>query len=581
MSTADAIVLAGGRASRMGGVDKPAIMVGGRSMLDAALGAVRECGRVVVVGPHRPELDARIEQVREVPPGSGPVAAIGSGLSALGANAAPWIVVLAADLPFLTEDTVRELSRQAAESTADAVFAIDASGRPQYLVGIWRRIALETALAQLDSLVNQPMKAIMPTESAVVELPGTDDCDTEDQVRSARATIAVDRTSPRLNLTEARELIGSGLTPLVAYDADLGEVPGAALAAPIHAAGALPRFDVSAMDGYAVCGDGPWRLRRDIGFAGGARPAGLLPGEAVRIATGAHVPDGTTSVLRDEFAAITGDTLARRPDAPVRGDVRRSGEDREVGDLIAPAGTPVTVALRSAAASVEVTAGLVRGPVRARIVMTGDEIRSTGPLQTGQTRDSIGPVLPALLTGLGVRVIDSVHLRDTTNGFDDMLTTTDGFDLLIVVGATGGGAADQLRTAIARTEAHILVPGLALRPGGSTIVAELPTGATILGLPGNPFAAIAVLLTLTPTIVAARTAAPPPRRILGPLHNASEIAAPLQRITPARYAPEGGWLGDPSVRTAHLAGLIDRDGIVIVPPDATDGTLVEFLPIPR
>ncbi len=579
MTAADAIVLAGGRASRMGGVDKPAIVIGGRSMLDAALDSVRDCGTVVVVGPHRPELDARFRQVREVPPGSGPVAAIGTGMSALD-TAAPWIVVLAADMPFLTDAAVHELLARATESTADAVFAIDASGRPQYLVGVWRRSALVAALAGLDSPVNQPMKAIVPAETVLVELPNIADCDTEDEVRRARESLATDRASARLDLTEARERISTGLTPLVPYEAALSEVPDAALAAPITAAGPLPRFDVSAMDGYAVRGDGPWQLRRDVGFAGGARPEGLLPGEAVRIATGAHVPDGTTSVLRDEFATITADELTRLPDTPVRGDVRKSGEDRKIGDLVAPAHTRVTAALRSAAASVEVTTGSVRGPVRARIVMTGDEIRSTGPLQTGQTRDSIGPVLPDLLAGCGVRVVDRVHLRDTDHGFDDMLTDTTDFDLLVVVGATGGGAADQLRTAIARAEARVLVPRLALRPGGSTVVAELPTGPTVLGLPGNPFAAIAVLLALTPAIVAARTGAPLPRRILGPLHNAAEITAPVHRITPARYAPTGGWLGDATVRTAHLAGLIDRDGLVIVPPNALDGSTVEFLPLP-
>ncbi|MFC4375190.1 NTP transferase domain-containing protein [Nocardia halotolerans] len=580
MTAADAIVLAGGRASRMGGVDKPAIVVGGRSMLDAALAAVRECGEVVVVGPHRPELDSRFAQVREVPPGSGPVAAIGSGLSALRPDSAQWVVVLAADMPFLTVATVRELLRHAKESTTDAVFAIDASGRPQYLVGVWRRSALVAALAALGALVNQPMKAIVPIDTTLVELPGTGDCDTEEEVRKARETLAADRAAARLDLTEARDQLATGLTQLVAYEAELGEVRGAALAAPITAAGALPRFDVSAMDGYAVCGDGPWQLRRDIGFAGGARPVGLLPGEAVRIATGAHVPDGTTSVLRDEFATVTGDELSRLPGTPVRGDVRNSGEDRKIGDLVAPAGTRVTAALRSAAASVEVTAGLVRGPVRARIVMTGDEIRSTGPLQTGQTRDSIGPVLPELLAGCGVRVVDRVHLRDTAHGFDDMLTATDGFDLLVVVGATGGGAADQLRTAIARTGADVVVPRLSLRPGGSTVVAELPTGPTVLGLPGNPFAAVAVLLALTPAIVAGRTGTALPRKIVGPLHNGAQIAGPVQRITPARYAPLGGWTGDATVRTAHLAGLIDRDGLVIVPPGAVDGTVVEFLPLP-
>ena len=417
MTAVDAIVLAGGRASRMGGVDKPAIVIGGRSMLDAALDSVRDCAEVVVVGPYRPALDSRFRQVREVPPGSGPVAAIGTGLSALDTTA-PWIVVLAADMPFLTDATVHELLRRATESTADAVFAIDASGRPQYLVGVWRRSALVAAVAGLGSLVNQPMKAIVPAETVLVELPDIADCDTEEEVRRARESLATDRASARLDLTEARERLGTGLTPLVAYEAALSEVPGAALAAAITAAGPLPRFDVSAMDGYAVCGDGPWQLRRDVGFAGGARPEGLRSGEAVRIATGAHVPDGTTSVVRDEFATITGDELTRLPDTPFRGDVRKSGEDRKIGDLVAPAGTRVTAALRSAAASVEVITGTVRGPVRARIVMTGDEIRSTGPLQTGQTRDSIGPVLPDLLAGCGVRVVDRVHLRDTAHGFD-------------------------------------------------------------------------------------------------------------------------------------------------------------------
>ncbi|MFE3541719.1 NTP transferase domain-containing protein [Nocardia sp. NPDC059177] len=580
MSSADAIVLAGGRASRMGGVDKPAIVVGGRSMLEVALDAVHGCGEIVVVGPHRPELDARIGQVREVPPGSGPVAAIGSGLTALTHGNAPWVVVLAADMPFLTAVTVDELLRRAAGSTADAVFAIDESGRPQYLVGAWRRTALTLALARLESAVNQPMKAIVPADPVLVDLPGTGDCDTADEVARARARIAAEHAPTRLDLTQARAVLATAATPLVAYEAALAEVPGAALAAPLVAVGALPRFDVSAMDGYAVAGDGPWVLRRDIGFAGGARPAGLLPGEAVRIATGAHVPDGTTSVLRDEFAMITGDRLARRPDAPVRGDVRRRGEDQLPGDLVAHAGTRVSAALRSAAASVEVTSALVRGPVRARVVMTGDEIRATGPLQTGQTRDSIGPVLPDLLGGLGVQVVDRVHLRDTAHSFDEMLTVTEGFDLLVVVGATGGGAADQLRTALARVDARVLVPRLALRPGGSTIVAELPTGPTVLGLPGNPFAAVAVLLSLTPAVVAGRIGAPLPRTIVGPLHNAAAIAGPVQRITPARYAPEGGWLGEAKVRTAHLAGLIDYDGLVLVPPDAADGAQVEFLPLP-
>ncbi|MGY4103136.1 NTP transferase domain-containing protein [Nocardia sp. R16R-3T] len=592
MTAADAIVLAGGRASRMGGVDKPAIVIGGRSMLEAALAAVASCVRTVVVGPHRPELDARIVQVREVPPGSGPVAAVGAGLRALGPTAAPLVVVLAADLPFLSQVTVRELIRHGSESGADAVFAADESGRPQYLIGVWRRTALAQALQRLDSLINQPMKALIPADTVTVTMAGIADCDTEEQVRRARMdwetrTVGAAAPAPAaavaatpLSLEQARDRMRADLSRLTQYRAELRSVRGAALAAALTAVGALPRFDVSAMDGYAVAGDGPWRLRRDIGFAGGRRPVGLLPGEAVRIATGAHVPDGTTRVLRDEFARIeNGEMLYQHEDSPLRDDIRRRGEDRDPGDLVAPAGTLVTAGLISAAASVEVTEAVVRGPVRARIVMTGDEIRSTGPLQTGQTRDSIGPILPDVLSWYGIRAIDRVHLRDTPRGFDEVLGAAEDCDLLVIVGATGGGAADQLRAAIARAEARILVHRLKLRPGGSTIVAELSSGTTILGLPGNPFAAVAVLMALAPALVEGRTGSHPPRPLIGPLRNASAISGPVPRIVSARLAPHGGWLGDPQIRTTHLGGLVDRDGLVIVPAEATDDDLVEFLPL--
>ncbi|MGW0180698.1 NTP transferase domain-containing protein [Nocardia sp. NPDC003345] len=572
----DVIVLAGGRASRMGGVDKPGLIVGGRSMLDTALAAVSALGRTVVVGPPRPELAAGVLQTREPEPGSGPVAAVAAGLAALG-DPAPQVVILAADLPFLTDTAVAELLRRS--GAVDAVFAADASGRPQYLIGVWRTGPLAARLRALDSVVNQPMKALVPASSAIVPLAGVDDCDTPGEVDAARATLDPVAAAPApLELARAREVLRTGLSRLADRHAELRTAPGAALATPLTAAEALPRFDVSAMDGYAVAGEGPWELRADIGFAGGRRADGLRTGEAVRIATGAQVPEGTTRVLRDEFAGTGADRLLHRlPDSPVRSDIRRRGEDRTVGDEIAGAGTPVTPALVSAAAAVEVGAGRVRGPVRARIVMTGDEIRSSGPLQAGQTRDSIGPILPDLLAARAVVTLDRVHLRDTAHGFDQVLATAGDRDLLVVVGATGGGAADQLRGALDRAGSRILVPRLALRPGGSTIVAELPSETTVLGLPGNPYAAIATLLALVPAIVAGRTGARPTRRAIGPLRNAAEISGPVARIVPARYADDGGWLGDAAIRTAHLGGLVDRDGLVVVPADAPDDTLVEFI----
>ncbi|WP_306360094.1 NTP transferase domain-containing protein [Nocardia sp. CC227C] len=584
MTTVDAIVLAGGRATRMGGVDKPAIVVGGQSMLDAALGAVAGCARTVVVGPQRPELPPEILQAQEIPAGAGPVAAIAAGLGVLADCDFPagLIVVLAADMPFLTAPAVDELLTHALESGSDAVFAADESGRPQYLVGVWRREALTAAVSRLESLVNQPMKAVVPVDTVMVPLAGVADCDTPDQVRHAREAVEHTAANAPMGLDEARSVLRHSVSQLTPHSVTVRAARGAALAEPLLAADALPRFDVSAMDGYAVSGDGPWQVRRDIGFAGGQRPVGLLAGEAVRIATGAHVPDGTTTVVRDEFVRVDeGGVLHRLPDTPLRDDVRRRGEDWQPGAEIAPAGTPVNAALISAAASAEVRSVLVRGPVRARIVMTGDEIRSEGPLHAGQTRDSIGPILPDLLAWHGVRTQDRVHLRDAANAFDEVLAAASDCDLLVIVGATGGGAADQLRAALGRARASVLVRRLRLRPGGSTVVAQLRSGAVVLGLPGNPFAAVATLLALTPALVSGLTGATHERVLLGPLANAGEVSGPVTRIVPARAAPEGGWVGDASIRTAHLAGLLHRDGLVVVPADARDGDPVQFLPLPN
>ncbi len=569
---AEAIVLAGGRASRMGGVDKPAIVVAGRSMLDTALAAVAWCEHIAVVGPHRDDLPPEIQQTQEHPPGSGPVAGIVAGLAALPGTEG-YVVVLAADLPALQPDTVRELTRQCAESGHPA-FAIDESGRVQYLVGVWPHELLAHRIAELGSPVNRRMSDIVPDEVTTVRFDDIADCDTPE----ALAAFATASTEP-MSLINAREALRQSLSRIPIRKTRPANALGATLAEALIAAEALPRVDVSAMDGYAISGSGPWRLRSDIGYAGGERPHGMQPGEAVRIATGAHLPDGATAVVRDEFVTLDGDRLDRSADAPDRDDSRPRGEDWAVGDELAQPGTPVTPALVSVAASAEVQELAVRGPVRAHVVVTGDEIRRDGPLHDGQTRDSLGPILPNILAHNGILADETAHLRDTATGFDDLFAAVKDIDLLIVVGATGGGAADQLRGALQRARARVVVPRLACRPGGSTVVAELPGGVAVIGLPGNPYAALAALSVLAPAIVDALTGRPPRPRAQVPLQNASAGSGPATRLAPV-FADEDGWVATPSVRTAHLGGLVGAVGFAVVPPNAQDGDLVEIVPLP-
>lgn len=181
-----AVVLAGGRAERLGGQAKPQLRVGGRTLLATALDAVADARRRVVVGPGQ-EVPAGVLLTREAPPGGGPVAALRAGLDHVGTAA---VVVLAADLPFLTADLVLELRRRLRR---DGVLVVDDTGRDQFLLGAWRTGALRAAVADPAgprSLHRLVSGLDVDRWSPPVE-PGRPapwlDCDTPEELARARA----------------------------------------------------------------------------------------------------------------------------------------------------------------------------------------------------------------------------------------------------------------------------------------------------------------------------------------------------------------------------------------------------------
>lgn len=569
-----ALILAGGRGTRMGGVDKPGLVVHGHRLLDIALAATAHVGTTVVVGPRRGDLDTSVVQTQESPIGGGPVSALWAGLNAVDLPDDAVVVVLAADLPHVSREIVDALID--ATSHLDPVTcAVDENNRTQFLLSAWAFHELRERIATLREsagLDNQPMKKLLTQGFSALQVSGTADCDTPEDLERARQL-------PRLTIAGARAAVLESLTPLRPHRAVLAESFGATLAEPLVAQGDLPRSPVSAMDGYAVAGDGPWQIRQEVRVAGADTSLELADGEAIRIATGAHLPTGASAVVRDEHVVADGTPplLTLRPNTPQRNDARPQGEDWTVGFTIAPAGTPVTPVLVSAATSGEVVEGLVRGPVRARVVTTGDEIRRDGPLREGQTRDSIGGILPLLLGQCGATCISDTHLRDTADGFETTLSADDGADLIVIVGATGGGAADEMRSALDRLGANIVVGRVASRPGGSQITAVLPTGKVVLGLPGNPYAAVTTLLTMLPTVVSALTARTQLPPLLGVIANASEVSSDAVRLLPVTQTDDGRWHADLSVRTSHLVGLIGKAAFALVPASAPDNVVAELV----
>lgn len=154
----DAVVLAGGAGSRMGGVSKADLRVGGRRLLDRVLTATGQARQIVVVG--QVEVPDGVRRTLEDPPGQGPAAGLAAGLAAL-PDPAPWVLVLACDLPGAAEAVEPLLTcANASGAEVDGVCLADDTGHLQWLTALYRAPALGTALAALEPLDGVPVKRV-------------------------------------------------------------------------------------------------------------------------------------------------------------------------------------------------------------------------------------------------------------------------------------------------------------------------------------------------------------------------------------------------------------------------------------
>lgn len=186
----DAIVLAGGTSRRLGGVDKTALPLADRPVLDYVLDAVSAAGAIVVVGPARPT-SRPVRWRREQPAGGGPAAAIAAGL---GAVTAEVVVVVAGDLPLLSAPLVRRVVASL-RSDADGAVAVDSEGRPQWLLGAWRTTALQRAGLTGGAALRDTLGRLAWHGVAVPDCAAAD-CDTIDDVRRIATMLAADRSLP-------------------------------------------------------------------------------------------------------------------------------------------------------------------------------------------------------------------------------------------------------------------------------------------------------------------------------------------------------------------------------------------------
>lgn len=306
----------------------------------------------------------------------------------------------------------------------------------------------------------------------------------------------------RIGFEEALSLIAASAKTLSTERVPLSRARGAVLAADVVAETALPGFDNSAMDGFALRADEA-NAASDTGlelvgeqFAGRNLGLKLGAGQCTRITTGAPMPEGADTVLIKEEAELReGRVFAS---APVRegANVRYAGEDVRVGDAVLQAGqllTPVRLSLAAALGLAELE--ITRRPTVA-VFTTGDELRPPGqPLAPGEIHDSNRVLLQTLLMAEGLEPVAWPVLPDDPVRMAAALRDAAfSFDVIITCGGVSAGEKDHLPDLL-REHGEVHFWKVRMKPGMPVLFGRLD-GAVVLGLPGNPVSVLATFLTL-------------------------------------------------------------------------------------
>ncbi|MFB7512115.1 molybdopterin molybdotransferase MoeA [Streptomyces sp. NPDC056144] len=377
---------------------------------------------------------------------------------------------------------------------------------------------------------------------------------------------------------EARTRAHGAARPAPPRRVPLDEAAGLTLAADLLALAPQPAFDTAAMDGFAVSGPPPWHLR---GAARAGVPWGglLTPGTCVRISTGALVPPGADAVLPSELATVAGG-LVSGPVLPTGRHIRRTGEDATAGDILAPAGTRIGPALLGLAAAAGHDTLPVRLRPRVAVLVTGDELDHAGTAAPGRVRDALGPLLPRLVGDFGGEAVAVRHVPDSPAGrLAEEVRGRDRAEVVVVTGSTSVGTTDQLRRLLADGAARTVVDTVACRPGHPMLLAELRTGQLLVGLPGNPYAALVAAHTLLGPLLAGLSGRPLPLLPRVPVHGDAPALAGRTRLVPVAWSPDGCRIVA-GHGAAFLRGAAVGDALAALGPDWTAGSPAPLL-LPR
>jgi molybdopterin molybdotransferase len=381
---------------------------------------------------------------------------------------------------------------------------------------------------------------------------------------------------PLMSVDEAVDIITARVTPVRDVDTvALNQADGRILASDIAAPLPLPPFTNSAVDGYAVRGDDlPTTGERALPVsdriqAGAAPHAPIGKGRAVRIFTGAPMPEGADTVFMQEDVRLDDAGQVVLPPGLKRGaNVRPAGEDVPEGHVALKAGQrlrPQDVAI--AAAFGLSTLDVIRR-IRVAVFSTGNELASPGtPRAAAQTFDSNRFLLMTMLARLGCTVSDLGVLRDEPVALAEALKRVAGdHDLILTTGGVSTGEEDHVRTGVQRAGSLVLWR-MAIKPG-RPVAMGIIDGTAFIGLPGNPVASFVTFVhVVRPTIKAlsgAMAAPPVPMPVRAAFTYKKKVGRREYVRTSLRRGAHGALeaVKFPREGAGLLSSLVETDGLV-------------------
>jgi len=387
-----------------------------------------------------------------------------------------------------------------------------------------------------------------------------------------------------LPVAEAQARLLAPATPLPVENVSLIDAAGRWAAEDVIARRTQPAADLSMMDGYAIrFADmpGPWTVIGES-RAGAGLEARVGEGEAVRIFTGAPVPEGVDTILVQEEATRDGDLLALSGEGPPGSgsSIRPRGSDFVEGARLLAKGDWLTPGRIAAAAVGGYGALSVRRKPRIALISTGDELVSPGEPAEGVMLPASNGVMLQALIGAAAEVQDAGIVPDRLDALVEAFRMADA-DIIVTTGGASVGDHDLVRPALAEAGAALDFWRIAMRPGKPLLAGKLGN-AIVLGLPGNPVSAFVTarlfLLPLIAHLGGARNAIPQTERV----RLAASLPAVGNRDDYVRATLSNGRVAPlPNQDSGALSTLARADSLIVRPAGAPPASVDEIVDILR